>query len=64
MLSFRLRQSQNCLAGRTFAVDVSFAVAEFVSFKSEKIAEFLIFRAPFCNIARHRSEEDVAHERE
>ncbi len=64
MLALCPRQSENCRAGGAFAIDVSFAVTEFISFKPEEITEFLILSASFCYIARHRSKEDVAHERD
>ena len=63
MLSLCPRQSENCRAGGAFAIYVSFAVTEFISFKSEEVTEFLILGASFGYIARHRPKEDVAHER-
>ena len=45
MLSLSLRQTKHRLAFGTFAVNVCFSVAEFISAELEKSAEAFIFTA-------------------
>jgi hypothetical protein len=56
VLTLCFGEAKNCLAGFAFAIDVSFAVAEFVSAKLKKSTEFIVFTSASVYISRHHSE--------
>ena len=56
MLSTAAGKSKDRLAARALAVNVSFSVAEFISYELEKITEFFVLSAACGNVPREHSE--------
>ena len=51
MLALGFGQTKHCAASVALAIDVSFAVAEFVSAKLEKSAKSIVFAAASRDVA-------------